>query len=200
MFNIFFYFSILLAFLVIWHHFSLCWRDAVGCLVSAATLRSLGFWLLSSVWLRGVLTLFLTPLEDVSLGSDFNVIANSHLLICRQSWNTVQELRLVRSRSLKFTFTGRIQSIVDENGVGAVREEAPFVWVQCVDTSLKSLWLFGSCVHSRFFSAGIRPTELDESFLLSDWTPCLLFFFFFFYSHCLSVLVFECACVFVYFI
>lgn len=124
-----------------------------------------------------------------------NVAANSHLLICRQSWNWSSGGAGGSSRSLRFTFTGRIQSIVDENGVGAVREEAPFVWVQCVDTSLKSLWLFGSCVHSRFFSAGIRPAELDESVLLSDWTPCL---FFFFYSHCLSVLAFECARVFVY--
>lgn len=99
------------------------------------------------------------------------------------------------SWSLTFTFAGRIQSIVDENGVGAVREEAPFVWAQCVDTSLKSLWLFGSCVRSRFFSAGIWPTELDESVLLSDWTPCLFFFFLLTLSFSQCVWMCMCLCI-----
>lgn len=49
-----------------------CWL-----LVSAAATQcSHGFWLLLSVWLRGVLTLFLTPLKDVLLRSDFSVVAN----------------------------------------------------------------------------------------------------------------------------
>lgn len=70
-----------------------CWL-----LVSAVTLCSHGFWLLLSVWLRGLLTLLLTPLKDVSLRSDFNIIANSLLSICWQSWNGVQEVRQLESK------------------------------------------------------------------------------------------------------
>lgn len=94
------------AFLAIWHHFSLCWRDAVGCLVSAATPCSHGFWLLLSVWLRGVLTLFLMPLKDVSLGSDCCELSFLNLP-AQLKWSSGGAAR--SSWSLKFTFTGRIQ-------------------------------------------------------------------------------------------
>lgn len=96
--------------------------------------------------------------------------------------------------SLPCEFTGRIQSAVDENGVGAAREAAP-LFEHCVLTHHWSP--FGSLAAAfalTSFRVGMWPAEPDESVLLSDWTRCFLPLSCFRIFSTRSVFRSECAC------
>lgn len=96
--------------------------------------------------------------------------------------------------SLPCEFTGRIQSAVDENGVGAAREAAP-LFEHCVLTHHWSP--FGSLAAAfalTSFRVGMWPAEPDESVLLSDWTRRFLPLSCFRIFSTRSVFRSECAC------